>query len=389
MCMKHESSDNKAAVVFGAQHPTGLITARSLRNCGLQIIGMHFSDSPCLCSNLWTSLIRIEKTADDILEKLNVLTQEKYSDLLLLPADDECVKILSDNRHRLPAGCRLMLPEPETVDLLLDKSQFFAWAAEHGFNFPATSRVRGFKELDEAIAETGYPVLLKPLYRTTVWDREFPQDKVFIVENEEQLRRLPTQLFEVASPLLLQQWIPGGDDGVYFCLVQYSREGRLVNHFCGRKLMQWPPLGGSTAIAISDKLDETRDVTVAIFDAVRYQGLGSMEYKKDPRNGKFYIMEPTVGRNDFQSYLAVSGGVNLTREICREMLGETTTAIARKKSSAWFCEPSVWYGLKYYLRKRNFYLLKHLFRLFRQPGFAYLSRVDTMPFIKLIKSRFR
>lgn len=386
--MNIDRSQKKAAVIFGAQHPTGLITARSLRDCGVKMIGMYFSDSPCLTSNLWSSLIRVEKTADDILAKLNTLAGESNTDLLLFPADDECVKILSDNREKLPPACKLILPEAATVDLLLDKSQFFAWAEVNGYVFPVTARVRSFKEMDEAVAAMGYPFLLKPLYRTTVWDLAYPKDKVFIVENERQLRSLPKNLFEVASPMLLQQWIPGGDDGVYFCLVQYSSEGKLVNYFCGRKLMQWPPLGGSTAIAVSDENDETRDLTVAIFDAVKYQGLGSMEYKKDPRNGKFYIMEPTVGRNDFQSYIAVSGGVNLTREVCREMLGEVAEK-PQKKPSVWFCETSAGYGLKYYLRRKDYYFMKHLALLFRKPGFAYFSLADTKPFIELIKSRFR
>jgi len=387
--MKKGVSRNKAAVVFGAQHPTGLITARSLRGCELDIFGIYFSDTPCLRSNIWSALVRVEKTAEAILYLLNQLAAAHPAGLLLFPADDECVKILSDNRDRLPAACSLILPAPATVDLLLDKSQFYNWAEEHDYACPATVKVHGFKDLDKAIAEKGYPVLLKPLYRTSLWDREFPHNKVFILENAEQLGCLPVKLFEIASPILLQQWIPGGDDEVYFCLVQYSRESRLVNYFCGRKLMQWPPHGGSTAIAVSDELDETRDLTVAIFDAVKYQGLGSMEYKKDPRNGKFYIMEPTVGRNDFQSYLAVSGGINLTRQACCEMLGEVAAQAPKRKPASWFFEPSVLYALKYYLRRKNFYLLKHLPLLLRKPGFVFLSWSDVKPCAELIRSRFR
>jgi predicted ATP-grasp superfamily ATP-dependent carboligase len=210
-----------------------------------------------------------------------------------------------------------------------------------------------------------------------------------MVESEAQLQSLPANLFAVASPLLLQQWVPGGDDAVYFCLVQYDQNGKVANWFCGRKLMQWPPLGGSTAITISDELDETRDLTIAIFDAVKYQGLGSMEYKKDPRDGSFYIMEPTVGRNDFQSYLAVTGGVNLTRYACDDMLGRAIESKPLKKTSAWYFEPSVWYGLKYYLRKKDYFLLKHLASFWRKPAFVYLSLTDIKPLIALIKSRFR
>ncbi|MDD2852263.1 MAG: hypothetical protein PHY09_10260 [Desulfuromonadaceae bacterium] len=350
-------------------------------------MGIAFGESPCLRSSVWSSMLIIERTPEAMMQAIQATAAGRTGRLLLLPADDDCVKILSDRRHELPPSCILIMPDAETVDMLLDKSKFFCWAEAHGFPFPRTIEVTGFEQLDNAIREIGYPVLLKPLYRTWLWNHEMPNDKVFILETHKQYERLPRMLFDVAPTMLVQQWIPGGDDEVYFCLVQYSSEGKLVNYFSGRKLMQWPPLGGSTAIAVSDEKDETRDLTVAIFDAVKYQGLGSMEYKKDPRNGKFYIMEPTVGRNDFQSYIAVTGGVNLTAAVCREMLGEAAEK-PRKKPSAWFSEPSVGYGLKYYFRRKDYYILKHLALLFRNPGFAYLSLSDTKPFIELLKDRF-
>jgi D-aspartate ligase len=389
MFMRSKSTGKKIVVVFGAQHPTGLMTARALRQCHLDIYGVYFADSNCLRSNVWHTLIKAVKNVDDILEKLDNLARESGAELLLISADDECVKILSDNRDRLPSACTVILPDTEVVDLLLDKSKFYLWAEKHGFAFPATSSVRGFEELDEAINVLGYPLLLKPLYRTTTWDLEFPVDKVFILESRQHRLNLSDNLFNVASPVLVQQYIPGNDADIYFCLVRYNRDGNLVNYFCGRKLMQWPPLGGSTAIAISDELDETKEMTIAIFDLLKYKGLGSVEYKKDRRDGKFYIMEPTVGRNDFQSYLSVPGGVNLTRGLCAEMLGECPAPITRSRPSVWFCEPSMGYALKYYVLKRDFYFVKYFFSLFRRPGFAYFSKLDTAPFVELIKSRFR
>jgi len=380
-------NEKAGVLVFGAQHPTGLMTARSLRGLGVDIIGIAFGESPCLRSSVWSSILITERTSEAVMHAVLTTAAARTGRLLLLPADDDCVKILSDRRHELPSSCILIMPDVETVDLLLDKSKFFCWAEAHGFPLPKTIEVTGFDQLDNAIREIGYPVLLKPLYRSWLWNNEIPNDKVFILESHKQYEQLPQRLFDVAPTMLVQQWIPGGDDEVYFCLVQYSSEGKLANYFSGRKLMQWPPLGGSTAIAVSDELDETRDITVAIFDSVKYQGLGSMEYKKDPRNGKFYIMEPTVGRNDFQSYVAVTGGVNLTRATCRELLGEVAEK-TRKRPSVWFCETSAGYGLKYYLRRKDYYFMKHLALLFRKPGFAYFSLSDTKPFIELLRNRF-
>lgn len=381
--------DQAAVLVLGAQHPTGLMTARALRGLGVRIIALAYSDSPCLRSSVWSSLLMIEKTPETVMRAVLATAAEQRGRLLLLPADDDSVKILSDQRHALPPSCFLLMPEAEKVDLLLDKSQFYPWAVTHGFSVPKTIEIANFEELDRAILEIGYPLLLKPMYRTGLWDEEIPGDKVFILETLEQYVSVPRHLFAVAPVMLAQQWIPGSDADIYFCLVSYDQKGKLLDYFCGRKLMQWPPLGGSTAVAVSDEQEESRELTLALFDAVGFQGLGSVEYKKDPRTGKLYIMEPTVGRNDFQSYLAVSGNVNLTASACQDALGALKKPVGHHHPSAWICEPSFYYGLKYCLRHRDGSFLRYIRFLFRKIGFAYLDFRDMAPFFAFLKSRLK
>jgi predicted ATP-grasp superfamily ATP-dependent carboligase len=281
------------------------------------------------------------------------------------------------------------MPDAATVDLLLDKSKFYPWAQDHGFPVPITIEVSSFAEMDSAIRDMGYPVVLKPTYRTERWDQEIPRDKVFILECSEQYAAIPRDIFAVAPLLLVQQWIPGTDADIYFCLVSYDRRGKLIDYFCGRKLMQWPPLAGSTAMAVSDEQDETRELTLTIFDAVGYQGLGSMEYKKDPRTGRLYIMEPTVGRNDFQSGLAIAGNVNLTRHVCQDVLGTRVDAGCGHHPATWICEPFLYYGMKDSLRHMDGSIFRHLRFFFRKIGFPYLDRRDMAPFNAFVKSRLR
>ncbi len=46
-----------------------------------------------------------------------------------------------------------------------------------------------------------------------------------------------------------------------------------------------------------------------------------MEYKRDSRDGKFYMVEPTVGRTDYQEEIAVLNGINLPLVVYRGELG--------------------------------------------------------------------
>ena len=130
--------EKTVALVFCAQHPTGLMTARSLRGCGLEIIGFAYNDSPCLRSSIWDSIQMIERTSETIIRAVLAIAACRTGILLLFPADDESVKILSDRRHELPDSCILSLPNAATVDLLLDKSKFYPWASAHGFPVPKT-----------------------------------------------------------------------------------------------------------------------------------------------------------------------------------------------------------------------------------------------------------
>ena len=51
------------------------------------------------------------------------------------------------------------------------------------------------------------------------------------------------------------------------------------------------------------------EITTRFFTDVGYQGLGSMEYKRDPRDGRLVAVEPTVCRTDWQSAVADCNGV--------------------------------------------------------------------------------
>jgi hypothetical protein len=52
-------------------------------------------------------------------------------------------------------------------------------------------------------------------------------------------------------------------------------------------------------------------ITKDFLDQVNYFGFGGIEYKRDARNGRFLIIEPTVGRTDWQEEVATLAGVNI------------------------------------------------------------------------------
>ena len=69
-----------------------------------------------------------------------------------------------------------------------------------------------------------------------------------------------------------------------------------------------------------------------ILGDVGCRGFCSVEYKRDPRTGNFYIIEPTVGRVDLQLGVAIANGVDIVSRayfhLIRRPLAVTATVKA-------------------------------------------------------------
>jgi predicted ATP-grasp superfamily ATP-dependent carboligase len=135
--------------------------------------------------------------------------------------------------------------------------------------------------------------------------------------------------------IILEEWIPGTDRDVYFCLQAYDEDSDLLASFTGRKIRQWPPLLGGTASAEPAEVPELKEATTRLFKHVGFQGICSMEYKYDERDGRYYAIEPTVGRTDFQSGIAPANGINIPLAAFGEMAKVRVRAIKPRRPVKW------------------------------------------------------
>ena len=266
---------------------------------------------------------------------------------------------------------------------MMEKTTFYQWAVERGFPVPQSCEVGSPTELDRVLDTVEYPVIIKPVLRTRSWCKLCPVDKVLKLNAKAELARIGFDLFEAAPELLVQQWIPGGDGDVHFCLVYYDRQGRELVYYTGRKLLQWPPRCGSTAVTVGTVNDDVHRLTQDVFREAEFRGLGSLEVKQSSEDKRYYITEPTVGRNDLQSFLAVAGGVNLSAAAYFDAVnsGQAVTA-QRARRATWLNE----YSLPAAIKQSGRFKYRHLLRVFgRRMSLAYFSFADPMPFCHLLK----
>jgi D-aspartate ligase len=308
-------------LVAGAGTATGLAVARGLRGLGVPLVGAALNlATPAARSRLWDSVLPVvEPTAPAWLAALDAAAA-RHGRMVLFPADDPAVRIVAHHAAELSDRFEFVMPDASVVDRLLDKSAFHEWALANNFPVPRTAVASDLDELRAALREVGLPAVLKPLEHTPRWTAVAGRDKAFRLETAADLDRLPFSPFEAADRFVVQEWIPGRDSDVYFCLTYRNRDGEELAAQVGRKITQWPVDLGSTALTVTHHDTELHKLTRQLLDAAGHVGFGSLEVRVSNRDGRMVITEPTASRPDLQTALAEAARVDLLNVAYRDAL---------------------------------------------------------------------
>jgi len=327
------------AVIVGAD-ADALGIARSLGRAGVPLI-VADSDArrPAMHSRYARPLVISAMSGPGLIDSLLALRTRLDERPVLFVTTDLQVRTVSNYRERLTGAFHMRLPDDDCVCQLLDKRGFQQLAERHGFPVPRSITVREEKDFVK-FAGLQFPAVIKPPNK-----EYFNAPRALTVSSREQAEAMCRAILPEVPGLILQEWIEGSESDIYFCLQYRGESGVTVSSFTGRKLRCWPPQTGSTAscIAAPEMEDELERRTKAFFDKTGFVGMCSMEYKQDQRSGKLFMIEPTVGRTDWQEEVASINGINIPLAAYRYELGLPQSPSSRPSGSlVWTYPPSYW-----------------------------------------------
>ena len=298
-----------ALVVGGGLNALGVV--RSLGQASVTVCVLDTDHkSPAMRSRY--GIPRRVSTLDGIefMAELKRLAPELGAKVVLFLTEEKTVATVSEYRSELPPSLRIRLPEHERLMALMHKQGFAELAEAMGAPVPRTVRLQSRQDLPK-VSGLNYPCVLKPSEKSYEYGARFK--KAYKVSTPDEMAMLYREIFPVLADMVVQEWIEGLDSEIYFCLQYIGHDGELVASFPGRKIRSWPPRIGGTAscTAAWEHEKELTALTADFFRQVGFTGMGSMEYKRDVRDGRFYMVEPTVARTDFQEEVATVNGVNL------------------------------------------------------------------------------
>jgi D-aspartate ligase len=298
------------AVVVGLDNLVGIQTARILAARGVPVIGIGDPRHPFCKTRVCERILSFETKGKGLIDALVELGPSLGEKAVLIPCADEPVVLIARERERLSPWYHIPLPETRVVEQLLDKDTFIDFSRENGFPVPRTFTLTCRDDTVAAGAQLAFPCVIKPSARNPRWRQQF-EEKGFKVHGSEELVEVYDRTAPFAEKMIVQEWIEGGEDSLFSCNVYFDSASKPLVTFVARKLRQWPPVTGQSALGEECRNDEVLETSVRLFEQARFRGLGYIEMKRDTRTGRHLLVEANVGRPTGRSAIAEAGGVEL------------------------------------------------------------------------------
>lgn len=317
---------------------TGLAVVRALGRAGLPVFGFdHNANEIGFLSRFGShGVCPHPAAAPELLGFLRKRAQGVDGRPVLYPTSDAFVKFVSDHRDALAPHFQYALPSRDSVDAALNKAQQYARAAAAGIPLPRTYTPRSMREVQELSETIPYPAVVKPLVGH-LWRDTFRADKAVRVDDAATLVQLYRDILRAGQTALVQPLVLGPNTNHYKVCAYFDRDGGTRAVICMRKIRQYPVDFGVGTLMESVVAPEVQALGLRFFQAMRWRGPGSIEFKQDDRDGGWKLIElnPRLWQ---QHALADACGMNFPVIQYRDLTGDPCTVAGYSAGVRWVDE---------------------------------------------------
>ena len=309
------------AVVIGGDYQ-GLGIVRSLGRQGIPVCVVDDEYSISRFSRYATRFVSVpdlrnERAAVDRL--IEIGKRGGLDGWILYPTREELVAALSHNREELSQVFRVPTPDWETVKWAWDKRNTYRLAQELGIPTPVTHYPENIGQLAQ-LDSLAPPFALKPaikehfVYATKA--------KAWRANNHSELRSLYQKAVELAGDgeIMVQELIPGGGTQ-QFSYCAFFRKGEAVGKMVARRRRQHPlEFGRASTYVESVDVPILEEFSERFLRAIDYYGLVEIEYKLDPRDSQYKLLDVNARTWGYHS-LGAQAGVDFSYMLYADQVG--------------------------------------------------------------------
>lgn len=242
--------------------------------------------------------------------------------MMIVPTTDREVLVLSKYKKELEQFYHLPVPTNETVQKLVNKKNFYRLLAEMQFPHPKTYFPESLSELQTMGRKVAFPYIIKPAYSFS-FREEFGR-KIFVINSSKELDWAIGMLRGKNLDVIVQEIIPGKDTYLFYSYFNRKSQPLAI---CGyEKIRQYPPDFGSGSFCKSDWRSPPVTECIRLLQGIEYHGFAEPELKRDPRDGKYKLVEINA-RTTTQNRLAAACGVDIEYVAFLDAVGRCTKSL--------------------------------------------------------------
>ncbi len=223
------------------------------------------------------------------------LEQLPFERAVVFACSDDWVMAMSELQGELAERFPISQAPHDTLEILLDKGLLASTLREHRIPHPHTATLKSENDLADLCTDHMGEYFLKPR-DSQAFSARYRVKAFHVTSREEALARF-RQISADGLEVLLQEYIPGPPTNHYFIDGFTDCNGRICTRFARQRVRMYPlRFGNSTYMttvslsavqAASDSLD-------LLLKALKYRGMFSAEFKLDPRDNEFRLLEVNV-----------------------------------------------------------------------------------------------
>ena len=264
---------------------------------------------------------------------------------------------------------------------LVSKKEMHRLAVEHGVPTPQASFPATIDDVRAFAADALFPVMVKGIFGNRL--RERAGQTLFVAERPADLMRLYQQIEDPDDPnLMLQEYIPGGDDAVWMFNGYFDAASDCLFGLTGRKLRQTPAYAGTTSLGVCLPNEAVAGLTRQWMKALGYRGMLDVGYRYDARDGRYKVLDvnPRIG-STFRLFVG-RRGLDVVRAQYLDLTGQPVPADEMIEGRRWMDEHDFGSSLRYW-RDGKLTVRQWLASLRDVRESVYVATDDWSPLIRL------
>jgi D-aspartate ligase len=272
---------------------------------------------------------------------------------VLLPTNDRLVAFLGRQYRSLSEKYWLSVPEPEILEICLNKRLTYKAGQTLGVPIPECHFPDSFEELVQLAEKIHYPVIVKPAIMHTFYNNT--GKKVFLCRNPLQLQQKYNMALRYipANEIIIQEFLTGGAKNLY-SFGSFAVNGKPWGSLTANRIRQKPMnFGISTTYAKTVLMPELDTLAVKMLEGINYTGISEVEFMYDESTCNFKLLEINPRTWKWHS-LSNLVGINLIEQMVKYMQGSSTEHFINKQDGLVWIErlTDLWVFITEFLKGR-------------------------------------